>query len=119
MREQWAIGLTLDATLMVAALLLARGWMRRRRYRKNGAPIERRLGDLVCSFCGKSQEQVGHLIAGPTVFICDNCTILCLQILGEQGSLNLRAGYFAFEFVAKLLWPISRLFSKEKSTTEA
>jgi ClpX C4-type zinc finger len=71
--------------------------------------------NLVCSFCGKSRDQVRCLIAGPTVFICDECTVLCLQIISEQGSLNLRAGYFAFEFVAKLLWPISRLFWKEKS----
>jgi len=77
--------------------------------------------DLVCTFCGKSQAQVQVLIKGPTVFICDLCTFLCLQILSEQGPLNLRAGYFALQFVAKLLWPISRLgayFRKEKSTTE-
>jgi hypothetical protein len=72
-------------------------------------------GKLVCSFCGKRQDEVRTLIAGPTIFICDECTILCLQILSEKGGWNLRAGYFAFEFVAKLLWPISRLFQKEKS----
>jgi ATP-dependent Clp protease ATP-binding subunit ClpX len=71
--------------------------------------------NLVCSFCGKSQDQVRRLIAGPTVLICDECTVLCLEILTDQGPLNLRAGYFTFQFVAKLLWPISRLFWKEKS----
>jgi hypothetical protein len=71
--------------------------------------------NLVCSFCGKRQDEVRTLIAGPTVFICDECVRLCLQILSEKGGLNLRAGYFAFEFVAKLLWPISRLFWKENS----
>jgi predicted amidophosphoribosyltransferase len=71
--------------------------------------------NLVCSFCGKRQDEVRTLIAGPTVYICDECTLLCLQILSEKGELNLRAGYFAFEFVAKLLWPISRLFHRAKS----
>jgi hypothetical protein len=74
--------------------------------------------NLVCSFCGKSQSQVQVLIAGPTVFICDQCTVLCLQILSEQAPLNLRAGYFAFQLAAKALWPISRLgrlLRKDKS----
>ncbi len=36
---------------------------------------------LYCSFCGKSQHEVTKLIAGPTVFICDECTLLCMTIL--------------------------------------
>ena len=36
---------------------------------------------LYCSFCEKSQHEVRKLIAGPTVFICDECVMLCLQIL--------------------------------------
>src|SRR5271154_7046022 len=39
---------------------------------------------LYCSFCGKSQHEVRKLIAGPTVFICDECVELCLDILGEE-----------------------------------
>lgn len=39
---------------------------------------------LFCSFCGKEQSEVKKLIAGPTVFICDECTILCLDILVEE-----------------------------------
>ncbi len=39
---------------------------------------------LHCSFCGKSQHEVKKLIAGQTVFICDECTILCLDILVEE-----------------------------------
>jgi ATP-dependent Clp protease ATP-binding subunit ClpX len=34
-----------------------------------------------CSFCGKSQHEVSHLIAGPTVFICDECVDLCADII--------------------------------------
>jgi ClpX C4-type zinc finger protein len=66
-------------------------------------------GNLVCSFCGKSQAQVARLIAGPTVHICDQCAVLCMEILTDHGPLNLRAGYWAFLFLSKLLWPISRL----------
>lgn len=40
---------------------------------------------LYCSFCGKSQHEVKKLIAGPTVFICDECVVLCLDIVVESG----------------------------------
>ncbi|MFV9875695.1 MAG: ATP-dependent Clp protease ATP-binding subunit ClpX [Rickettsiales endosymbiont of Dermacentor nuttalli] len=39
---------------------------------------------LYCSFCGKSQHEVRKLIAGPTVFICDECIALCLDIVKEE-----------------------------------
>ncbi len=71
-----------------------------------------RSGNLVCSFCGKSQDDVRVLIAGPTVFICDHCAVLAVQISSEGGGLNLRAAYFCFEFVAKLLYPVARLVEK-------
>ena len=49
-----------------------------------------RLGDggelLKCSFCGKSQKQVKKLIAGPTVYICDECIELCNEIIEEEFS---------------------------------
>ena len=38
---------------------------------------------LYCSFCGKSQHEVRKLIAGPTVFICDECVELCMEIIRE------------------------------------
>src|ERR1700728_4282580 len=42
-------------------------------------------GDLVkCSFCGKSQKQVKKLIAGPGVYICDECIELCNDIIAEE-----------------------------------
>ena len=43
-----------------------------------------RGGDLVCSFCGKSQDEVKKLIAGPTVYICDECIELCNDIIAEE-----------------------------------
>src|SRR6202795_1298542 len=39
---------------------------------------------LYCSFCGKSQQKVRKLIAGPTVFICDECVELCKDIIHEE-----------------------------------
>jgi ATP-dependent Clp protease ATP-binding subunit ClpX len=39
---------------------------------------------LYCSFCGKSQHEVRKLIAGPTVFICDECVELCMDIIREE-----------------------------------
>ncbi len=44
---------------------------------------------LYCSFCGKSQHEVRKLIAGPTVFICDECVELCMDIIREEGKTSL------------------------------
>jgi ATP-dependent Clp protease ATP-binding subunit ClpX len=43
---------------------------------------------LYCSFCGKSQHEVRKLIAGPTVFICDECVELCMDIIKEENKSN-------------------------------
>jgi ATP-dependent Clp protease ATP-binding subunit ClpX len=40
---------------------------------------------IYCSFCKKSQDEVRKLIAGSTVFICDECVWLCVEILAESG----------------------------------
>ena len=42
---------------------------------------------LFCSFCGKSQHEVRKLIAGPTVFICDECVELCMDIIKEENKV--------------------------------
>ena len=52
---------------------------------------------LRCSFCGKSRDEVRKLIAGPTVYICDECVNLCNDIIAERyrqnaDDLKLRAG---------------------------
>ncbi|ARO14812.1 ATP-dependent protease ATP-binding subunit [Ketogulonicigenium robustum] len=50
---------------------------------------------LYCSFCGKSQHEVRKLIAGPTVFICDECVELCMDIIREEtktGALKVKDG---------------------------
>ena len=62
-----------------------------------------------CSFCGKPAEQMNSMIAGPgPVVICDECVLLSLELISDQ-RLNLRAAYFGFEFIAKLLYPITWL----------
>src|SRR4051794_4444545 len=53
--------------------------------RQRPMPIEKRDGaSLTCSFCGKAQKEVKKLIAGPTVYICDECIGLCNDIIAEE-----------------------------------
>ena len=49
---------------------------------------EPRAGEpkLHCSFCNKSQDDVRKLIAGPTVYICDECVAVCIDILNDAGA---------------------------------
>lgn len=44
---------------------------------------------LYCSFCGKSNDEVFKLIAGPTVFICDGCVDICAEIVTEAREILL------------------------------
>src|SRR5262245_55428088 len=46
---------------------------------------------LYCSFCGKSQHEARKLIAGPTVFICDECVELCMDIVREDNKSSLKS----------------------------
>ncbi|MBW2552685.1 MAG: AAA family ATPase, partial [Deltaproteobacteria bacterium] len=43
-----------------------------------------KYGNLFCSFCGKNQDEVRKLIAGPSVYICDECIELCNDIIAEE-----------------------------------
>ena len=40
-------------------------------------------GTIVCSFCGKTQDQVKQIVAGPGVYICNECVDLCKQIIDD------------------------------------
>lgn len=64
-------------------------------------------GDFHCSFCGKSQHEVRKLIAGPSVFICDECVDLCNEIIAEEfGKPGEQASGVALDFsVEKLPTP--------------
>jgi len=46
---------------------------------------------LYCSFCGKSQHEVRKLIAGPTIFICDECVELCIDIIREENKSSVKS----------------------------
>ena len=63
------------------------------RYRRKVRMSKVTSGDskntLYCSFCGKSQHEVRKLIAGPTVFICDECVELCMDIIREENKSSL------------------------------
>ncbi len=48
-----------------------------------------RGSNLNCSFCGKSQKEVRKLIAGPSVFICDDCVRICEEIIAEDSYADL------------------------------
>ncbi len=45
---------------------------------------EREAENLFCSFCGKNQKEVAKLIAGPAVYICNECIRLCSEIIAEE-----------------------------------
>src|SRR5450830_972426 len=62
----------------------SRGTDRTRRKETSVARIGDGADQLKCSFCGKSQKQVKKLIAGPGVYICDECIDLCNEILEEE-----------------------------------
>jgi ATP-dependent Clp protease ATP-binding subunit ClpX len=73
---------------------------------------------LYCSFCGKSQHEVRKLIAGPTVFICDECVELCMDIIKEESKdtfTNSSEGVPTPQEICKVLddYVISQTHAKE------
>jgi hypothetical protein len=74
----------LVATIVTVACIYAAWWALRR---GRAAPARSATEDnllLVCSFCGKNQDEVRKLIAGPKVYICDECIDLCNDIIVEE-----------------------------------
>tara|TARA_B100000029_G_scaffold29605_1_gene28458 strand:+ start:340 stop:1593 length:1254 start_codon:yes stop_codon:yes gene_type:complete len=73
---------------------------------------------LYCSFCGKSQHEVRKLIAGPTVFICDECVELCMDIIKEENKdtfVRNQEGVPAPQEICKVLdeYVIGQTYAKE------
>ncbi len=74
---------------------------------------------LYCSFCGKSQHEVRKLIAGPTVFICDECVELCMDIIKEENKdsflNNNQEGVPKPQEICKVLddYVIGQIYAKE------
>ena len=61
------------------------------------------VNTLFCSFCGKSQHDVKKLIAGPAVFVCDECVALCVKIIDETSDAHDGTGN-----PPKIEWPEDR-----------
>ena len=79
---------------------------------------EKNKNILYCSFCGKSQHEVRKLIAGPTVFICDECVELCMDIIKEENKSSLvkhQDGVPSPKEICKVLddYVIGQKFAKE------
>lgn len=53
-------------------------------FRKPGKLRKRATTRLGCSFCGKPREKVRKIVAGPGVYICDECVALCVKIIEEE-----------------------------------
>ena len=73
---------------------------------------------MYCSFCGKSQHEVRKLIAGPTVFICDECVELCMDIIKEENKdtfVKNQEGVPSPQEICKVLddYVIGQIYAKE------
>ena len=69
---------------MLAAVYETESDFRTKQKKTKGGKNEKNT--LYCSFCGKSQHEVKKLIAGPSVFICEECTELCMTIIRAETS---------------------------------
>ena len=65
-------------------------------------------GNLSCSFCGKGQKEVRKLIAGPTVYICDECIELCNDIIEEDRVSCRRIGFYGAKLINKSVKTLQR-----------
>ena len=75
---------------------------------------------LYCSFCGKSQHEVRKLIAGPTVFICDECVELCMDIIKEENKSSLvkhQDGVPSPKEILSLKERLNKIYSKHTGKT--
>ncbi len=70
---------------------------------------------LYCSFCGRSQHEVKKLIAGPAVFICDGCTLLCVSIIAEDVVFDSKS---LNEVLAKLRAKIKAVVKRQQSAEQ-
>ena len=54
------------------------------RFRRRAASARKSTATLTCSFCGKYQRKVNKLIAGPGVYICNECVDRCVEIIAQE-----------------------------------
>ena len=67
--------------------------------------MARKPTDIRCSFCGKSKDQARRLVAGPGVFICDECVALCNEVLNDEPPAAPPVGDAKGEWVKKTRGP--------------
>src|SRR3546814_5154120 len=72
---------------------------------------------LYCSFCGKSQHEVRKLIAGPTVFICDECVELCNDIIREETKGRSEEHTSELQSLMRISYAVFCLKNKQKKNT--
>ena len=92
MVECWEAG-CFGIPVIVQSSMARLGWSCKRVERARWKTMSKASGGeskntLYCSFCGKSQHEVRKLIAGPTVFICDECVELCMEIIREENKTS-------------------------------
>lgn len=75
-------------------------WLKRVLGREKKDPAED--PDLSCSFCGKHRREVRKLIAGPSVYVCEECVGLCTQILDDEEHAGAERSYFADAILAQV-----------------
>ena len=79
-----ALGFEIVDTLQIKSTL-GREADRPRRARASGDySITELLPELCCTFCGKEQQEVKRLVAGPVTYICDGCVDRCVEIIGDE-----------------------------------
>jgi ATP-dependent Clp protease ATP-binding subunit ClpX len=61
---------------------------------------KRKLELLRCSFCGKFEKEVRKLVAGPDVYICDDCVKICVEIMADKVKLTPEG----MEYAKRMLW---------------
>lgn len=79
-------------------------WIKRllgRGEKKEAPPIDETT-ELWCSFCGKHRREIRKLIAGPTVYICDECLLLCDQIIDDEQHAQEQRSYFGDAILAQV-----------------
>ena len=97
LEETIGTGQSVDSADLISLLLMMAEELESTLKKAFGAEWEERLGipeipedlnRIRCSFCGKAQEEVATIIAGPTVYICNECVRMCNEILSEAKQPN-------------------------------
>ena len=90
----------------------------KRSYYESDSEQDQQRKPLVCSFCGKSQDEVRKLIAGPTVYICNECIDLCNDIIRDEADFDQPVSENAAEPKETRQKPICALCTQPRGLTD-